>query len=206
MLSIPFNWAITFYLTINRLSKIGFITPFMIGISAFFNTVPSFQLWGTPAFGMYHLLGMIYLLLEGIHLMVLKFRNASFDNLIGDPLLYEHLTPGSLVCTDKKFNLTHAIWCILLGITKAAISFVQPQYFTQDLLFQVLFWVAFSMAVLVIIAEAVMITIICRNLESKFMSRSLNLEIENAPQDTSDRSVCRYLFKVAEPLSVNTVL
>src|SRR5437660_8055931 len=94
---------ITVHVACHRLVKT--ISPMLfllIGISLFYPS--GVILWGTSAFGLYHLLGLIYLLLEGCHQTVLSYRTTAYDNLIGDPWMFKRLVPHTLVYTDKRFN------------------------------------------------------------------------------------------------------
>jgi len=203
MPTVPMKVALNIYLTISRLSTILSLTPVMIAFSIFFATnsaVPPIWNWETNSFGLYHVLSLIYILIDGIHRMILGYRTTSYDNLITAPMLPTWLTPDTVVSTDKKFSVYHVIWCFFAGVIKGTISYSQARYFTQDLLYQVIFWGAFSMACLVIVSEIMMMIFIYQGLESNIVSISTGADVELV--QTPDGY--KYLFRVRNLESLNT--
>lgn len=191
--------VVTLYDILCRLATAVPMLPVFATVSLFVAPGGTFS-WG--AFTSYHLLCLIYLLLDGLHGIILNFRTAAFDNLVSNPL-FPTLTPGTIVCTDKKFNTSHAVWCLLLGIGKGSVAVVQTLYFTMDLMTKTVFVVSAVLGCLVVVSEIIMLGVIAKGLESSFLSVSMGTDMENAPQQ---KSPCRYLFRVGDSRIIGTTI
>lgn len=177
----------TLYVVSVRLSATLPILPFIISMTLVF---PSQHL-----FGFYHIFSLIYLLLDGIHQMLLSYRTVSYDRLITDPWIVERMVPDTIIFTDKKFNPHHVLWAFLLGLSKGCISFMQARYFANTVLSQIIFWAALALAGLVVLSESMMACLIRLEMEAKFMSQVVGIEVENTQQTHAQ---CQYIFKVAD--------
>ena len=201
-MAFSFSIIVIIYSIITRLSTIIPILPFAIVISLFYGSLEELpgSILTLPNSHVYRILCLIYLTLDGIHQMLLGFRTRSFDNLVADPLFPTRLIPGTIVCTDKKFSLIHAIWGLLLGASKGIIS-IQALSLGLPFVFQSIFWAGFILSILVVISETIMLAVIHHNQESRFLSVEMGMRLEGAPQKEPSCCMARYLFRVPETIN-----
>lgn len=150
---------VTSYATLDRLAKSFPVLSFLIAMTMTMTT-----------FSYYHIVGFIYLLLDGLHWMIRGYRTEAYDRLVSDPQWVKNLTPGTIVYTDKKFNAMITVWCLLLALFKGGASFVQFQYFAPNELCAVSFYIAISLAILVVISEVILLGIIGMKKQAEFLS------------------------------------
>jgi hypothetical protein len=173
------------HVVIDRLAKSFPVLSFLVGLTMVMS-----------AFNYYHVVGFIYLLLDGLHQMIRGYRTSAYDNLVNDHRWVDHLKPGAIVYTDKKFNGMITGWCLLLGLLKTGASFAQFQYFAPDEMSTIIFYIAISLAGLVIISEVILLVIIAKGKQAEFLSIYMATPFEYYP---NMRQGCQAYFRVVKP-------
>ena len=114
------------------------------------------------------------------------------------------MEPGTLIYTDKKFNMWHAIVCFGLAIAKGGIAGMQLEFYVDTFskgvvnlgsLGQILFWCVVVESVLVCMSEIVYLYVIAKRREAEYLSIVTGVHLDYAPQPTNPS---RYLFTVVE--------
>ena len=178
--------SMVIYHTLTRLA----IVPQMICVLV---VIISLFSWTMGEFGPYHIACLVYLFLESTHDMILKFRNASYDNLVQSAMAPTWLVPGAIISTDKKFNPYHAGCCLILGLAKMVVAFFQIGWVKPEYLPLVIFYTILVANVLIVISEIIMFVYIGLGKQSEFMSIQMRVNFNNATQPSNP---CRYRFRV----------
>ena len=182
-----FNRVLSTQLVSSRLSTILSVPlPILISLAVFLTP------WS------YYVIGcFIYLLLDGIHTMILSFRHTLYNNAKATTTR-RNFTVGMLVDVDKQFHPIHAVMCFLLGLFKATIASVQIWWLAPDVRHQIIFYGALVVSILTVLNEIMMLVIINKHWETKYLNNELGLKYGLAEQELPSCNMARHTFVVID--------
>ena len=132
--------------------------------------------------------------------MITSYRSVTYDMLVSLPFT-GGLAGGSSITVDKKFHPIHAIWCFLLGLTKALTALYQIFYLEYDVRVEIIFWAAMVVSVFTVLTEFFMILIIGNAWEAMVLSRELGIKLKLGIQkEAPSCMMARHLFVVEDEI------
>lgn len=135
-----------------------------------------------------NVVGVLYLILEGLYRTVISYRTVTYDVLIAMPIR-QFLIPGTVVDTDKKFNRTHVMWCYVIASLEIVLLLC------PICKVNIIFKLALAKALCMLVSEIMMVLIIDNVWESKYLSTQMGIEFVN--HFTVPVSDTKHTFRVA---------